>query len=385
MAAALKLGFTSFTRRRGVLIVFCGENLKLGPAGRRVATVLGETLRRTAAADRFTGKSGSSLDVMAPPGLDVPRVVVIGTGKQTAPTSRDLVKLGGIATAKLPKTASAATIVAELASGALKPDQVANLALGARLRDNTYHDNKTRGKEEEEQSPKSSELSLACPNPASAEKAWKGRGAVADGIVLARDLINEPGNVLYPGEFARRASALSKLGVVAEVLDVAAMRKLGMGALLGVGQGAAHEAKLVVMRWNGGKRGVAPIAFIGKGVCFDSGGGSIQTRPSMEDSEGDMTGGGACRGLMHALAARRAKVNVVGAIGLVENMPDGKAQRPGDIVTTMSGQTIEIINTDAEGRLVLADVLHYVNKRFKPKFMVNLATLTGAIVVALGQ
>src|SRR6516164_6245581 len=239
MAAALKLGFTPFTRRRGVLIVFCGENLKFGSVGRRVAAELGETLRRAAAADRFTGKAGSSLGVMAPPRLDVPRVVVIGTGKQTAPTSRDLIKLGGIPTGKLPKTASAATVVAELASRALKPDQVANLALGARLRAYTFDRYKTKRKEDDEQRPKSIELSFACSNPASAEKAWKGRGAVADGIVL-------------------------------EVVDVAGMRKLGMGALLGVGQGAAHEAKLVVMRWNGGKRGVAPIAFIGKGVCFDS-------------------------------------------------------------------------------------------------------------------
>jgi leucyl aminopeptidase len=163
------------------------------------------------------------------------------------------------------------------------------------------------------------------------------------------------------------------------------MRKLGMGALLGVGQGAAHEPKLVVMRWNGGKRGAAPIAFIGKGVCFDSGGLSIKPAQSMEDMKGDMAGAATVVGLMHALAARKAKVNVVGAIGLVENMLDGKAQRPGDIVKTMAGQTIEIINTDAEGRLVLADVLHYVNKRFMPKFMINLATLTGAIIVALGQ
>jgi len=169
------------------------------------------------------------------------------------------------------------------------------------------------------------------------------------------------------------------------VLDVAAMRKLGMGALLGVGQGSAHDSKLVVMRWNGGKRGVDPVAFIGKGVCFDSGGISIKPAQGMEDMKGDMAGAACVVGLMHALAARKAKVNAVGAIGLVENMPDGKAQRPGDIVKTMSGQTIEIINTDAEGRLVLADVLHYVNKRFKPKFMINLATLTGAIIVALGH
>jgi leucyl aminopeptidase len=158
-----------------------------------------------------------------------------------------------------------------------------------------------------------------------------------------------------------------------------------MGALLGVGQGSMHESKLVVMRWNGGKRGTPPLAFIGKGVCFDSGGISIKPAAGMEDMKGDMAGAACVVGLMHALAVRKAKVNAVGAIGLVENMPDGKAQRPGDIVKTMSGQTIEIINTDAEGRLVLADVLHYVNKRFKPKFMINLATLTGAIIVALGQ
>jgi leucyl aminopeptidase len=209
--------------------------------------------------------------------------------------------------------------------------------------------------------------------------------AVGDGVVMARDLVNEPANVLYPGEFARRASGLRKLGVLVEVLDVPAMKKLGMGALLGVGQGSAHEPKVVVMRWSGGKRGTEPVAFIGKGVCFDTGGISIKPAQGMEDMKGDMAGAACVVGLMHALAARRAKVNAIGAIGLVENMPDGKAQRPGDIVTSMSGQTIEIINTDAEGRLVLADVLHYVNKRFKPKFMINLATLTGAIVVALGQ
>ncbi len=191
--------------------------------------------------------------------------------------------------------------------------------------------------------------------------------------------------MLYPEEFARRAGNLKKLGVAVEVLDVKEMKKLGMNALLGVGQGSQHESRMVIMRWNGGKRGTQPVAFIGKGVCFDTGGISIKPAAGMEDMKGDMAGAACVVGLMHALAARKAKVNVVGAIGLVENMPDGKAQRPGDIVTTMSGQTIEIINTDAEGRLVLADVLHYVNKRFKPKFMVDLATLTGAIIVALGQ
>jgi leucyl aminopeptidase len=166
---------------------------------------------------------------------------------------------------------------------------------------------------------------------------------------------------------------------------VEAMTKLGMGALLGVGQGSAHDSRVVIMRWNGGKKGTPPVAFIGKGVCFDTGGISIKQASGMEDMKGDMAGAACVVGLMHALAARKAKVNALGAIGIVENMPDGKAQRPGDIVTSMSGQTIEIINTDAEGRLVLADVLHYVNTKYKPRFMIDLATLTGAIMVALGQ
>jgi leucyl aminopeptidase len=211
------------------------------------------------------------------------------------------------------------------------------------------------------------------------------RSGVADGVTMARDLINEPANVLYPEEFARRASILKKLGVAVEVLDVPAMKKLGMNALLGVGQGSTHDSRVVIMRWNGGKKGAPPVAFIGKGVCFDTGGISIKPAQGMEDMKGDMAGAACVVGLMHVLAARKARVNAVGAIGLVENMPDGKAQRPGDIVKTMSGQTIEIINTDAEGRLVLADVLHYVNTRHKPKFMIDLATLTGAIIVALGQ
>jgi leucyl aminopeptidase len=384
MAAPLKFDFTSFARPHGVLVVFSDDGLKFGPATQRALSPLGDLIRRAAAADRFTGKSGSSLDIVVPSGLNVPRLVVIGIGKESELKSRDIVKLGGIAMGKVPTAAQSATLFAEFSSGALKADQVADLALGARLRAYAFDLYKTKRKDDEER-PSKVEFHIACANAASAEKAWAQRAAIADGVVLARDLVNEPGNVLFPGEFARRASALTKLGVGVEVLDVPAMRKLGMGALLGVGQGSAHESKLVVMRWNGGKRGVDPVAFIGKGVCFDSGGISIKPAQGMEDMKGDMAGAACVVGLMHAFAARKAKINAVGAIGLVENMPDGKAQRPGDIVKTMSGQTIEIINTDAEGRLVLADVLHYVNKRFKPKFMINLATLTGAIIVALGQ
>ncbi len=384
MPAALTFGFTPFGRPKGVLVVFCEENLKFGSATQRTLAPVADFLRRAATADHFTGKNGTALELVAPPGLDLPRLVVIGLGKATGEKPRDIVKLGGIAMGKAPATAEQITIYAEFPSGALKGHQAADLALGARLRAYRFDLYKTKRKEDEERADKVM-VNFACANPAAVGKARARAAAIADGVVLARDLVNEPANVLYPGEFARRASTLSKLGVHVEVLDVAAMKKLGMAALLGVGQGSAHEPKLVVMRWNGGKRGADPVAFIGKGVCFDTGGISIKPAQGMEDMKGDMAGAACVVGLIQALAARKAKVNAVGAIGLVENMPDGKAQRPGDIVKTMSGQTIEIVNTDAEGRLVLADVLHYVNKRFKPKFMINLATLTGAIIVALGQ
>jgi leucyl aminopeptidase len=380
----LTLGFAPFARVRGVLVAFCGENLKFGAATKKALAPVEELVRRAAAADHFTGKNGATLDIVAPQGLGAPRLVVIGTGKDGELKPRDIIKLGGIAMGKVPSAATEATILAEFSTGALKPDQVADLALGVRLRTYSFDLYKTKRKEGDERADKV-RIDLACSNPAAAEKAWGRTGGIADGVVLARDLINEPANVLYPVEFARRASALTKLGVGVDVLDVAAMRKLGMGALLGVGQGSGHDSRLVVMRWNGGKRGAEPVAFIGKGVCFDTGGISIKPAQGMEDMKGDMAGAACVVGLMHALAVRKAKVNAVGAIGLVENMPDGKAYRPGDILKTMSGQTIEIINTDAEGRLVLADVLHYVNKRFKPKFMINLATLTGAIIVSLGQ
>jgi leucyl aminopeptidase len=383
MAEAPKFGFVSLTQLRGVLIAFCGESLKFGPATQKALAPVGDLIRRAAAADHFTGKSGSSLDIVVPAGLNVPRLVVIGIGKDSDLKRQDIVKLGGVAMSKVPSVAAQATIIAEFGSGALKGGQIADLALGARLRAYSFDLYKTKKKADER--PNKIEINFACSSPAGAEKAWALAAAIADGVVIARDLVNEPANVLYPVEFARRASTLSKLGVTVEVLDVAAMKKLGMNALLGVGQGSVHDSRVVVMRWDGGKRGAPPVAFIGKGVCFDTGGISIKPASGMEDMKGDMAGAACVVGLMHALAARKAKVNVVGAIGLVENMPDGNAQRPGDIVKTMSGQTIEIINTDAEGRLVLADVLHYVNKRFKPKFMINLATLTGAIVVALGQ
>ncbi|MBL4917096.1 leucyl aminopeptidase [Szabonella alba] len=209
--------------------------------------------------------------------------------------------------------------------------------------------------------------------------------ALAEGVFFTRDLVNEPANVLTTTEFAARLEAMTALGLEVEVLDEAQMADLGMGALLGVGQGSESPSKLVIMQWKGGPEDEAPFALVGKGVVFDTGGISIKPAGGMEDMTMDMGGAGVVSGVMRALALRGAKANVVGLVGLVENMPDGRAQRPGDVVTSMKGDTIEVINTDAEGRLVLADVLWYAQDRFKPTGMINLATLTGAIIIALGH
>ena len=402
MTDALKLGFGPFTApaKGGVMVVFCDDRLKFGPATAKALGSATGLVARAAKGENFTGKSGSALELIVPEGLDVARLVVIGTGKaggagpksepkaeaKGKPVSEamDISRLGGQAMGKMPKSAADGVVFAELPDGAMSADQAADLAQGIVLRAYSFDRYKTKRKDDDKRAP-SVKMTVAAADVGPARKAYERRAAIAGGVVLARDLVNEPANILYPEEFARRALALKKFGVGVEVLDVKAMTKLGMGALLGVGQGSRRDSRVVIMRWDGGKKGDAPVAFIGKGVCFDTGGISIKPAGSMEDMKGDMAGAACVVGLMQALAARKAKVNAVGLIGCVENMPDGNAQRPGDIVTSMSGQTIEIINTDAEGRLVLADVIWYAQKRFKPKFMVDLATLTGAIIVALGQ
>jgi leucyl aminopeptidase len=384
MPDAVKVGFVPFsTAPRGVLVIFCDDGLKFGAATLKTLGDAAGIVKRAAAANQFKGKSASTLDILAPEGLKATRLIVIGTGKRAAIKDSDFLKFGGAAAGKLVAGNDAVTVIAELPDGAMKPAQAAAVASGVRLRAYKFDRYKTKKKDGEDATLRA-DVSLAVDDVPAARKAFAPDGHIVDGVIMARELVNEPPNVLYPVEFARRASQLRKLGVEVEVLDVKAMTKLGMGALLGVAQGSVQPGRTVIMRWNGGKRGDQPVAFVGKGVCFDTGGISIKPAGSMEDMKGDMGGAACVVGLMHALAARKAKVNVVGAIGVVENMPDGNAQRPGDIVTSMSGQTIEIINTDAEGRLVLADVLWYVAKKFKPKFMVDLATLTGAIMVALG-
>jgi leucyl aminopeptidase len=381
MPDAVKVSFAPFTAvEKGTLVVFCDDRLTFGDAAAKALGERLEPVKRAAEIGSFKGKSGKTLDLIAPEGLSATRLLVVGVGKSAELKELDVLKLGGAIAAKVKN--GTATVVASLPGQPLDARQAALLGAGLLLHAYRFDRYKTKKKDDEETS--SAKIAIAVADPAAAKKAFAAESSVVEGVLIARDLVNEPPNVLYPEEFARRASQLRKVGVEVEVLDVKAMEKLGMGALLGVGQGSVRPSRTVIMRWNGGKPSETPIAFIGKGVCFDTGGISIKPAGSMEDMKADMGGAACVVGLMHALAARKAKVNVVGAIGVVENMPDGNAQRPGDIVTSMSGQTIEIINTDAEGRLVLADVLWYVGQTFKPKFMVDLATLTGAIMVALG-
>jgi leucyl aminopeptidase len=383
MSDGVKLGFTKFAAaEKGVLVLLADESLRFGPKSRAALSRAGNLVGRAAEAEGYKAKLGSVLEIVQPAGLPVSRLVIIGVGKAEQLKTEDFVRIGGIAAGR--RGSSRETVVfCEMADGAMTAAQAADVALGVRLRAYRFDRYKTKRKDDDK-APRG-RVSLGVADVEAARKALRSRDAIADGVVTARDLVNEPPNVLFPEEFARRVRELKKVGLLVEVLDERALRKLGMNALLGVSQGSRREARVVVMRWNGGKRGTAPVAFIGKGVTFDTGGISIKPAGGMEDMKGDMAGAACVTGLMQALAARKAKVNAVGAIGLVENMPDGNAQRPGDIVTSMSGQTIEIINTDAEGRLVLGDVLWYVKNRFKPQFMIDLATLTGAILVALGQ
>ncbi|MBN8828662.1 MAG: leucyl aminopeptidase [Sphingobacteriia bacterium] len=262
-------------------------------------------------------------------------------------------------------------------------EAAAKFASGIRLR--AYRFDKYRTNQKPEDKVKLVNITFILEKAKDAQKEWKQVKLLSDAVYVARDLVCEPPNVLYPESFEERCLELKKLGVDIEVLDEEKMRSLGMNTLLGVGQGSIRESRVVVMNYKGGNKTTKPIAFLGKGVTFDSGGLSLKSAGGMEDMKYDMAGAATVTGLMHHLASRKAKVNVVGVIGLVENMPDGAAQRPSDVVVSMSGQTVEVINTDAEGRLVLADILWYTQDRYKPQFMVDLATLTGAITITFGH
>ncbi len=372
----------------GSLVVLVAEDLALAPAAAALDTATGGALTRAMAKADFKGKGFATLDILAPAGTELDRVVVVGLGKIAELVEKDWVKLGGVVAGKLADLkAKTATLLLEIAGAdPVSPDKAADAALGARLRAYKFDRYKKTKKKDDDSSDEPLKLTLALAEHSAAKKLWNNaREGLADGVTLTRDLICEPANILGTEEFAAKAKKLEKLGVEIEILGEKEMKKAGWGALLGVAQGSDRPPRVVIMRWNGGDKDAAPIAFVGKGVVFDSGGISIKPAAGMEDMKGDMGGAAVVTGLMHALAARNAKVNVVGAIGLVENMPDAAAQRPGDIVTSLSGQTIEVINTDAEGRLVLCDVLWHVKEEIKPAAIVDLATLTGAILVALGK
>jgi leucyl aminopeptidase len=365
----------------GAVAVLVFEGGGLSRLAARLDSASDGALRRAIAATAFTGAKGKSLEVVAPAGLETARVLLVGAGAKDAFDAQAAETTAAEAYQAL-KTSGAKALLIGLDD--LDPAAAARGSLGVRLA--AYRFDRYRTKEKPEKKPTIEVVQIATADPAAASAADAPLDALAEGVRFARDLVSEPANVLYPEEFARRVKQTAPAGLAIEILGVAEMRKLGMGSLLGVGQGSARDSQLVVMRWKGAADPDSqPVAFVGKGVCFDSGGVSIKPAEGMEEMKGDMGGAAAVAGLMRVLAARKAKVNAVGIIGLVENMPDGAAQRPGDIVTSMSGQTIEVINTDAEGRLVLADALWYCQDRFKPRFMIDLATLTGAIIIALGN
>ncbi|MEP6565503.1 MAG: leucyl aminopeptidase [Mesorhizobium sp.] len=384
------IAFAKFAApKKGSVFVLAADDGSLGEAAK--ACDPAKTLDRAFPVADFTGKFASLVEVLAPEGTSLDRLVAIGAGKVSSLDDNAWLKLGGTVAASLRKATEVA-VVLDVPGATIGGGQAASVAAGIILRSYSFDkyktkkdkdDGKPNGKAAEPKKPV--KVTIHTADPSAAKKAFADEVAVIDGVILARDLVNEPANVLGPLEFAARAKELEALGVKVEILAEKEMKKLGMGSLLGVAQGSPRGARMAVMQWNGGKAKDSPVAFVGKGVTFDTGGNSMKPASGMEDMKGDMGGAAAVTGLMHALAARKAKANVVGIIGLVENAVDGHAQRPGDIVTSMSGQTIEVLNTDAEGRLVLADALWYCNDRFQPKFMVNLATLTGAIMVALGQ
>ncbi|MBF0373738.1 MAG: leucyl aminopeptidase [Alphaproteobacteria bacterium] len=370
----------------GALAVGVLADRKLTATAALIDEKMGGALTRAMNASKFEGKAEQTLVLLAPSGLEVARVLLVGLGKPEEIDAAKAEAFGGSAVAALLGSDAHVALAIDPVEGcSLFPAEMAShAALGARLR--AWRFDKYMTKEKKEDKPALKKLHILLDDHAAAKKQYHSLDCVAEGVLLTRALVSEPANVIFPESLAAEARKLAEDGIEIEVLGEKQMRKLGMGSLLGVAQGSDREPQLVVMRWMGSAdRDKAPVAFVGKGVTFDSGGISIKPAGGMEDMKWDMGGAGVVIGLMKALAGRKAKVNAVGVVGLVENMPSGTAQRPGDVVTSMSGQTIEVINTDAEGRLVLADAMWFCQDRFKPSFMVDLATLTGAIVVSLGN
>ena len=376
----LKVSFVASDKAAsGVAIVPVFQGRKLNGAAKIYRDdSKGQVLAAMKAAG-FSGKKGEAFPIYAPTGSEVDGLSLFGVGKRNEFDA----ELFGAKAMQVHRTKGEKVLNFHLDGFKLAPEEVARAAVGARLA--AYHFFKYRTKLAPFKETTVTTLRVVCDDPKKARAAYNNfYGPICDGQLLARDLVNEPSNVLHPKSDRDRIKKLAKLGLKIEVLGEKQMLELGMNALVGVGQGSRHESQLVMMSWNGGSKDEAPVCLVGKGITFDTGGISLKPVQGMWDMKADMGGSAAVVGTMQALASRKAKVNVVGVVALAENMPDGNAQNPGDVVTSMSGQTIELQSTDAEGRLVLADALWYAKENFKPCAMVDLATLTGAIVVALG-
>ena len=378
--------------KQPVCLAFSEAKASFSPTLKALDAQASGLITRAAGIAKFNGAKKTGFDLIAPAGLDIERLFVTGLGTAEKYHESDWIALGGRLRARLAgaKVASADLLLEGATATAVSGRDAASVALGFMLRGYEFkkykHKKKDADSEDDPDAGEVKSIRILCAQPEEAKAHFEGMRGLGEGIFLARDLVNEPANILGPEEFAARTLELRSRGLDVEVLDKARLEEIGMRALLAVGQGSARPSSVVVIRWNGARnRDAKPIVLIGKGVCFDTGGISIKPAGGMEDMKGDMGGAAAVTGAMLALAARKAQVNAVGLLGLTENMPSATAQRPGDVVKALSGQTIEVINTDAEGRLVLADVMWWAQEQFQPAGMVTLATLTGAIIVALGK
>ncbi len=366
------------------LVALAGPGGALSSGAAAADAASGGQVTRALAAARFDGEAAALVEILAPAGVNATRLIVVGTGPGEAATAAMFEKIGGAIAAKL-QTSGETRVTVDLAgvTGALPAaGAAAHLAYGAALRNWRFDKYHTTMKPK--QKPTLAHFDII--GILGAEPLHAELSAIAAGVMRTRVLVTEPANIVYPESFVESAQDLAELGIELTVLGEPEMQALGMGALLGVSQGSVRPARLLAMRWNGtGNPDAKPVVFVGKGVTFDTGGISLKPPAGMEDMKWDMGGAGAVTGAMHALAARKAKAHVIGVVGLVENMPDGNAQRPGDVVTSMNGQTIEVINTDAEGRLVLCDAIWWAQEQYDPEIVIDLATLTGAIIISLGH
>lgn len=390
MSSTLDIVFGKISKpEKGTVVVLTNEGPEYSEMAKLLDDESGGAISRAADFAEFKGKNNNSLDLIAPANLKASRVLVMGVSDSPDDEAYDWAALGGRIYSKLSGRDKPVAVIADSGEGdaVLTSENAAEIGFGLILRSytfNKYKSSSAKGQGGSKSGPE--KITIQCAEPAKARKAFATLKAISEGTFIARDLVNEPSNILGPKEFADRIQELKEVGVEVEILNDAALKKKKMNAILCVGQGSTKPTCLAIMKWNGAKsKSEAPVGFVGKGVTFDTGGISIKPAFGMEDMKGDMAGAACVTGLMHTLASRKAKVNAVGIVGLVENMPGPDAQKPGDVVTAMSGKTIEVINTDAEGRLVLADAIWYCQETYKPQFVINLATLTGAILVALGN